>query len=67
LVIRFTCVDEVGKVGNIDAVNGLAYGGISHSMACTERELDDVKKNTNLKEWRALHQRYSDDITVISS
>jgi aldehyde oxidoreductase len=31
-VIRFTCVDKVGKVGNIDAVNGQACGGISHSI-----------------------------------
>jgi aldehyde oxidoreductase len=48
-VIRFTCVDEVGKIGNIDAVNGQAYGGISHSIgfALTEN-YDDVKKNTNI-------------------
>lgn len=48
-VIRFTCVDEVGKVGNIDAVNGQAYGGISHSIGFALSEnYDDVKKHTNI-------------------
>ncbi len=48
-VIRFTTVDEVGKVGNIDAVNGQAYGGISHSIsfALTEN-YEDVTKHTNM-------------------
>ena len=31
-VLRFTCVSDVGKVGNIDSVNGQAYGGISHAI-----------------------------------
>ena len=48
-VIRFTCVDEVGKVGNIDAVNGQAYSGISHSIGFALSEnYDDVKKHTNI-------------------
>ena len=48
-VIRFTCVDEVGKVGNIDAVNGQAYGGISHAIGFALSEnYDDVKKHTNI-------------------
>ncbi len=48
-VIRFTCVDEVGKVGNIDAVNGQAYGGISHSIGFALSEnYDDVAKHTNI-------------------
>jgi aldehyde oxidoreductase len=48
-VIRFTCVDDVGKVGNIDAVNGQAYGGISHSIGFALSEnYDDVKKHTNI-------------------
>ena len=48
-VIRFTCVDEVGKVGNIDAVNGQAYGGISHSIGFALSEnYDDVKRHTNI-------------------
>lgn len=47
--IKFTCVDDVGKIGNIDAVNGQAYGGISHSIgfALTE-DYDDVKKHANM-------------------
>lgn len=32
-VLKFTCVDMVGRVGNIDAVNGQAYGGISTASA----------------------------------
>jgi aldehyde oxidoreductase len=48
-VIRFTCVDDVGKVGNIDAVNGQAYGGISHSIGfALGEEYNDVKKHTNI-------------------
>jgi aldehyde oxidoreductase len=48
-VIRFTCVDDVGKVGNIDAVNGQAYGGISHSIGFALSEnYEDVKKHTNI-------------------
>ena len=48
-VLRFTCVDDVGKVGNIAAVNGQAYGGISHSIGFALSEnYDDVKKHTNI-------------------
>lgn len=48
-VLRFTCVDDVGKVGNIDAVNGQAYGGISHSIGFALSEnYDDVKKHANM-------------------
>ncbi len=48
-VIRFVCVDEVGKVGNIDAVNGQAYGGISHSIGFALSEnYDDVTRHTNI-------------------
>ena len=48
-VLRFTCVDDVGKVGNIQAVNGQAYGGISHSIGFALSEVyDDVKKHTNI-------------------
>jgi aldehyde oxidoreductase len=47
--IRFTCVDNVGKVGNIQAVNGQAYGGISHSIAFALSEnYQDVKKHNNM-------------------
>lgn len=48
-VIRFTCVDDVGKVGNIAAVNGQAYGGISHSIGFALSEIyEDVKKHGNI-------------------
>jgi len=48
-VLRFTCVDDVGTIGNIDAVNGQAYGGISHSIGFALKEnYDDVKKHTNI-------------------
>jgi len=48
-VVRFTCVDDVGKIGNIDAVNGQAYGGISHSIGFALSEnYDDVKKHANM-------------------
>ena len=47
-VLRFTAVDDVGKIGNIDAVNGQAYGGISHAIGFALSEnYDDVKKHTN--------------------
>jgi len=46
--IRFVCVDDVGKVGNIQAVNGQAYGGISHCIGFALSEnYHDVKKHTN--------------------
>ncbi|MEN6299427.1 MAG: xanthine dehydrogenase family protein, partial [Anaerolineaceae bacterium] len=66
-VIRFTCVDEVGKVGNIDAVNGQAYGGISHSIGFALSEnYDDVKKNTNIANSGVPYIKdIPDDITVI--
>lgn len=48
-VLRFTCVDDVGKVGNIDAVNGQAFGGISHAIGFALSEnYDDVKRHTNI-------------------
>lgn len=48
-VLRFTCVDDVGKIGNLDAVNGQAYGGISHAIGFALGEnYDDVKKHTNI-------------------
>ncbi len=48
-VIRFTCVDDVGKVGNIQAVNGQAYSGIAHSIGFALREnYHDVKKHKGM-------------------
>jgi len=66
-VVRFTCVDEVGKVGNIAAVNGQAYGGISHSIGFALSEnYDDVSKHTNLANSGVPYiLDIPDDITVI--
>lgn len=48
-VLRFTCVDDVGVIGNIDAVNGQAIGGISHSIGfALSEDYSDVKKHTNI-------------------
>ncbi|MZP67108.1 MAG: molybdopterin-dependent oxidoreductase, partial [Bacteroidales bacterium] len=48
-VTRFACVADVGRIGNIDAVNGQAFGGISHSIGFALSEnYDDVKKHTNI-------------------
>ncbi|MDY0094118.1 MAG: molybdopterin-dependent oxidoreductase [Candidatus Vecturithrix sp.] len=48
-VTRFTCVADVGKVGNIAAVNGQAYGGISHSIGFALSEnYEDVTRHTNI-------------------
>lgn len=48
-VLRFICVYDVGKIGNIQAVNGQAYGGISHSIGfALSEDYNDVKKHTNL-------------------
>jgi aldehyde oxidoreductase len=48
-VTRFVCVADVGKIGNIDAVNGQAYGGISHSIGFALSEnYEDVTKHTNI-------------------
>lgn len=66
-VIRFTCVDEVGKVGNIDAVNGQAYGGISHSIGFALSEnYDDVHKHDNMASAGVPYIKdIPDEITVI--
>jgi aldehyde oxidoreductase len=48
-VTRFVCVADVGRIGNIDAVNGQAYGGISHSIGFALSEnYEDVKKHSNI-------------------
>lgn len=48
-VLRFVCVDDVGKVGNIAAVNGQAYGGISHSIGFALSEnFEDEKIYNNI-------------------
>ncbi|BBO78737.1 aldehyde oxidoreductase [Desulfosarcina widdelii] len=48
-VLRFVCVYDVGKIGNIAAVSGQAYGGISHSIGfALSEDYSDVKKHTNI-------------------
>lgn len=48
-VLRFTCVDDVGRVGNIHAVNGQAYGAISHAIGFALKEnYYDVEKHANM-------------------
>ena len=48
-VIRFVCVDDPGKIGNIAALDGQAYGGISHSIGFALSEnYEDVKRHTNM-------------------
>ncbi len=47
-VLSYTCVDDVGVVGNIDSVNGQAFGGLSHCIGFALSEnYDDVKKQNN--------------------
>ena len=66
-VVRFVCVDDVGKVGNIDAVNGQAYGGISHSIGfALSEDYSDVKKHTNIKSSGVPYAKDTpDDIVVV--
>lgn len=48
-VIGMICVDWVGRVGNIQSVDGQAYGGISHAIGFALSEnYDDVKKHNNM-------------------
>lgn len=48
-VLHYTCVDDIGKVGNIAAVNGQAYGGISHSIGfALSEDYSDVTKHGNM-------------------
>ncbi len=48
-VIGYTCVDDVGVIGDLDSVNGQAYGGLSHSIGFALSEnYDDVKKHNNI-------------------
>ncbi len=48
-VIGYWCIDDVGVIGNIAAVDGQAYGGLSHSIGFALSEnYDDVKKASNI-------------------
>ncbi|MDO4581281.1 MAG: molybdopterin-dependent oxidoreductase [Bacillota bacterium] len=48
-VIGYTCIDDVGVIGNRAAVNGQAIGGISHSIGFALSEnYEDVRKHNNI-------------------
>ena len=48
-MVGFHCVDDVGVIGDINAVNGQAYGGMSHSIGFALSEnYEDVKKHNNM-------------------
>jgi len=49
-VLRFTCASDVGVIGNRLAVEGQAYGGISHSIgfALSEDYNPTLKKSGNM-------------------
>lgn len=48
-VLKFTSVDDVGKIGNIAALNGQGYGGLSHCIGfALSEEYEDVKKHNNI-------------------
>lgn len=47
-VVSMTCVDWIGQPGNIQSVNGQAFGGMSHAIGFALSEnYEDVKKHTN--------------------
>ena len=66
-VDKMTCVDWVGKVGNIQSVNGQAFGGMSHSIGFALSEnYEDVTKDTNmLKAGVPYIKDIPDDMTAI--
>lgn len=66
-VDKMTCVDWVGKVGNIQSVDGQAFGGMSHSIGFALSEnYEDVKKDTNmLKAGVPYIKDIPDDMTAI--
>ena len=44
-----TCVDWIGKPGNIQAVEGQIYGGMSHAIGfALSEDYEDVKKHSNM-------------------
>lgn len=48
-VIGYTSVNDVGVIGNVAAVEGQAYGGLSHCIGFALSEnYDDVKKHDNI-------------------
>lgn len=48
-VLRFACCADVGVIGNKLAVDGQAYGGISHSIGfALSEDYQDVEKHRNM-------------------
>ncbi|HWQ79302.1 MAG TPA: molybdopterin cofactor-binding domain-containing protein [Anaerovoracaceae bacterium] len=48
-VLKYTCVDDVGVIGNILSVNGQAYSGISHCIGfALSEDYRDVRKQNNI-------------------
>lgn len=48
-VLKLTCIADVGKVGNLQGVEGQAYGGMSHSVGfALKEEFSDVKKHSTM-------------------
>ena len=48
-VTAMTCVDWIGQIGNIQSVEGQAFGGMSHAIGFALKEnYEDVKKDTNM-------------------
>ena len=48
-VLKLTCIADVGKVGNLQGVEGQAYGGMSHSVNfALKEEFSDVKKHSTM-------------------
>ncbi len=65
--LKFTCVDHIGRIGNIQAVNGQAYSGISHGIGfALSEDYDDVKKHANMLGAGVPYIKDTpDDLTVI--
>lgn len=66
-ILKYTCIDDVGVIGNIQAMEGQAYGGISHSMGfALSEDYKDVKKHNNIYSCGIPYIKdVPDDITLI--
>jgi aldehyde oxidoreductase len=66
-VLRYTCIDDVGRVSNIDSLNGQAYSGISHGIGfALSEDYHDTMKNPNILKCGIPYIKdIPDDITII--
>lgn len=66
-VQRFVCVDDVGIVGNIDALNGQGYSGIAHGIGfALSEQYNDTPKFSNIASCGIPYIKdIPDDITFI--